>query len=110
MSAAKQYSPTDYVLTGLGFLFLAMPVFWFAILLKQLAVNINLQTGHAFFYTIGDRSIETTGGLGAQIGDIAGHRKVRFGRQRNAQWFIVIARAIRLRGFMRCQRHDTGRA
>lgn len=73
VSAAKQYSPTDYVLTGLGFLFLAMPVFWFAILLKQLAVNINLQTGHTIFYTIGDRSIQTTGGMAAQIGDIAGH-------------------------------------
>jgi peptide/nickel transport system permease protein len=73
VSAAKQYSPTDYILTGLGFLFLAMPVFWFAILLKQLAVNINLQTGHTIFYTIGERSIETPGGLAAQIGDIAGH-------------------------------------
>jgi peptide/nickel transport system permease protein len=73
VSAAKQYSPTDYVLTGLGFLFLAMPVFWFAILLKQLAVNVNLQTGHTFFYTIGERSIETPGGWAAQLGDIAGH-------------------------------------
>jgi peptide/nickel transport system permease protein len=73
VSAAKQYSVLDYTLTGLGFLFLAMPVFWFAILLKQLAVNINLQTGHVIFSTIGDRSIMSSGGLAQQAGDVLGH-------------------------------------
>ena len=35
LSAVKQYSKADYTATFLGFLFLAMPAFWLAILLKQ---------------------------------------------------------------------------
>jgi peptide/nickel transport system permease protein len=73
VSAAKQYSAIDYVFTTLGFLFLAMPVFWFAILLKQLAININLNAGRAIFYTIGDKSIDLQGGFWTQAVDIAGH-------------------------------------
>lgn len=41
ISATRQYSKTDYTITLIGFLFLALPVFWFAILLKQLVVNLN---------------------------------------------------------------------
>src|SRR6478672_10627636 len=33
LSAVRQYSTTDYTATALGFLFLSMPTFWFAILL-----------------------------------------------------------------------------
>jgi peptide/nickel transport system permease protein len=73
VSAAKQYSAIDYVFTTLGFLFLAMPVFWFAILLKQLAININLNAGRDVFYTIGDKSIDLQGGFWTQVVDIGGH-------------------------------------
>src|SRR5205807_8502230 len=41
ISAVKQYSFTDYTFTLGGFLFLSLPVFWFAIPLKQGAISIN---------------------------------------------------------------------
>ncbi len=41
MSAYRQYSKLDYVLTFFGFLFLAMPTFWIASLLKQWAITFN---------------------------------------------------------------------
>lgn len=59
-SAVKQYSITDYVTTFIGFLFLSMPVFWFAILLKQGGIwyNRNVAGSCGFrFGTIGDKSV-----------------------------------------------------
>ncbi|MCN9240351.1 ABC transporter permease [Streptomyces sp. RY43-2] len=55
-SALRQYSVADYVITFLGFLFLAMPVFWFAVLLKQAGIRFNQQTGSQFLGTIGEKS------------------------------------------------------
>jgi peptide/nickel transport system permease protein len=52
VSAVKQYSLTDYTTTLLGFVFLSMPTFWFAILLKEAGVWINEKTGTKFFATI----------------------------------------------------------
>jgi peptide/nickel transport system permease protein len=74
ISAVKQYSATDYTTTFLGFIFLSMPTFWFAILLKQLGIKINQWTGSHFFGTIGERSIPITDNsfLGS-LKDIAGH-------------------------------------
>ena len=41
-SAIRQYSAFDYSTTFLSFLFFAMPVFWFAVLLKQYgAISFN---------------------------------------------------------------------
>jgi peptide/nickel transport system permease protein len=74
VSAVKQYSIIDYSFTFLGFLFLAMPSFWFAILLKNAGIAYNQATGDQTFFTIGDRSPflenDTTWG---HIQDIAGH-------------------------------------
>src|SRR5829696_6512911 len=42
LSAVKQYTPTDYTFTFLGFLFQSMPVFWLAALLKEYgAIRMN---------------------------------------------------------------------
>ena len=41
VSAVKQYSKIDYTVTFLGFLFLAMPSFWLAILLKQAGIDVQ---------------------------------------------------------------------
>jgi peptide/nickel transport system permease protein len=42
LSAIRQYSPFDYATTFISFLFFAMPVFWFAVLLKQYgAIELN---------------------------------------------------------------------
>jgi peptide/nickel transport system permease protein len=54
-SAVKQYSVGDYTATFLGFLFLSMPVFWLAALLKEiLAIKINNLLGGQYVYTIGE--------------------------------------------------------
>jgi peptide/nickel transport system permease protein len=54
-SAVRQYSAGDYAATFLGFLFLSMPVFWLAALLKEiLAIKINNLLGGQYVYTIGE--------------------------------------------------------
>lgn len=70
VTAVRQYSGLDYTATFLGFLFLSMPAFWFAILLKQAGIAINNATGTQVFYTIGDRSVYTQGSV---VADVLGH-------------------------------------
>ncbi|THV27629.1 ABC transporter permease [Glycomyces paridis] len=53
VSAVKQYSKTDYTLTFLGFLFLAMPIFWLGSLFKEGAVQLNKLLGTNLFQTYG---------------------------------------------------------
>ncbi|WP_033293802.1 ABC transporter permease [Amycolatopsis jejuensis] len=73
ISAAKQYSKFDYTATFFGFLFLSMPSFWFAIVLKQIGISVNDTVGNQVFYTIGSSSVITSGGFWAQFGDVLGH-------------------------------------
>jgi len=73
MSAIKQYSFRDYTFTFFGFLFLAMPAFWIAQLLKDTAVNFNIATNTHFFSVLGDRSIPQPEGFGPQLVDYLGH-------------------------------------
>jgi peptide/nickel transport system permease protein len=74
ISAVKQYSVTDYSTTFLGFIFLSMPTFWFAILLKQGGIWFNKHTGSQTFSTIGERSIPITDhSFWGSAKDIAGH-------------------------------------
>jgi peptide/nickel transport system permease protein len=73
ISAVKQYSGTDYTFTFLGFLFLAMPTFWFAILLKEAGISFNNVIGHQVLFTIGDSSVYVEGGTWASISNTLGH-------------------------------------
>ncbi|WP_199432483.1 ABC transporter permease [Qaidamihabitans albus] len=73
VSAVKQYSGLDYTFTFTGFLFLAMPSFWFAILLKEAGISFNNAVGETVLYTIGDSSVYVTGGLWAEVADTLGH-------------------------------------
>lgn len=77
VSAIKQYTITDYSFTFVGFLFLAMPTFWFAILLKSLGIWINNLDGDPqtqIFYTIGDKSVFLTDHSAWSVfKDIGGH-------------------------------------
>ncbi len=73
VSAVKQYSGTDYTFTFFGFLFLAMPSFWFAILLKEAGISFNEAVGNQVLFTIGDSSVYLEGGRWASIIDIVGH-------------------------------------
>jgi peptide/nickel transport system permease protein len=74
VSAIKQYSVTDYSFTFLGFLFLAMPTFWFAILLKSAGISFNQNTNTQTFFTIGEKSVFLTDDSAwGHFKDIAGH-------------------------------------
>lgn len=74
VSAVKQYTATDYTATFFGFLFLAMPTFWFAVLLKQAGISYNNATDSQTFYTIGASSVFfTEPGTWEYILDILGH-------------------------------------
>jgi peptide/nickel transport system permease protein len=73
-SAVKQYSITDYTTTFAGFLFLSMPVFWFAVLLKQAGIWYNQNVSQGTFYTIGEKSVFlTNNSQWSQIKDVGGH-------------------------------------
>jgi peptide/nickel transport system permease protein len=52
-SAVRQYSIFDYTFTALSFLGFAMPVFWLALLLQILFVDIYLKWHVRIFYTAG---------------------------------------------------------
>ena len=71
VSATRQYSKTDYAITLIGFLFLSLPVFWFAILLKQAVVNLNNSLNWYGISTYGSGTPGLTGG--AAFTDAIGH-------------------------------------
>jgi peptide/nickel transport system permease protein len=74
LSAVKQYTPTDYTFTFLGFLFLSMPVFWLAALLKEYgAIRLNNLFGEQVVFTVGAETPNLTGSLGHRLADYAGH-------------------------------------
>jgi peptide/nickel transport system permease protein len=74
LSAVKQYTPTDYTFTFLGFLFLSMPVFWLAALLKEYgAIRLNKLFGKQVIYTVGAETPNLAGSLGHRLADYAGH-------------------------------------
>jgi peptide/nickel transport system permease protein len=56
VSAVKQYSKTDHTLTFIGFVGLAMPIFWLAALIKETGVWINGQIGTRIFFVRGATS------------------------------------------------------
>jgi len=74
-SAVRQYSVGDYTATFLGFLFLSMPVFWLAALLKEiLAIKINNLLGGQYVYTIGECTPDLKGSCFLHhFGNWAGH-------------------------------------
>jgi peptide/nickel transport system permease protein len=74
ISAVRQYHISDYTFTFAGFLFLSMPVFWLAALLKEyLAIKFNQGFGHRVFYTVGAETPNLTGSPVHRLGDYAGH-------------------------------------
>ena len=74
LSAVKQYTPTDYVFTFIGFLFLSMPIFWLAALLKEYgAIRLNKVFGEQVVYTVGAETPNLTGSFGHRLADYGGH-------------------------------------
>ena len=62
-SAVRQYSAFDYGATTFSFLGLATPVFWLALMLQVLTVNIFLESGVRLFYVSGLNSADPGTGL-----------------------------------------------
>lgn len=74
LSAVRQYSVADYTATFTGFLFLSMPVFWLALLMKLfLAIEFNDLVGSTVVYTVGHETPNLRGGWWTQFKDAAGH-------------------------------------
>src|SRR5215210_158266 len=62
-SAIRQYSVFDYTATALSFLFLAVPVFWLALILQVVFTNMFLKWDIRFFYTAQLSSIDPGSGF-----------------------------------------------
>jgi peptide/nickel transport system permease protein len=62
-SALRQYSPFDYTATTLSFLGLATPVFWLALMLQVLVVQIFEKTGHRIFPIASLNSVDPGSGI-----------------------------------------------
>src|SRR6266496_933800 len=74
ISAVRQYHISDYTFTFAGFLFLSMPVFWLAALLKEfVAIKFHQTFGHRVFYTVGAQTPDLTGSLFQRLADYGGH-------------------------------------
>jgi peptide/nickel transport system permease protein len=57
LGAVRQYKPSDYVMTLVVYLLIALPTFWFAALLKEyVAGGINKVFGHQVVYTLGEET------------------------------------------------------
>ena len=55
-TALRQYSIYDNISTFLAFVFFAMPTFWLAALLKDLAIRFNDAIGRRIFFTVGEQT------------------------------------------------------
>jgi ABC-type dipeptide/oligopeptide/nickel transport system permease component len=62
-SALRQYSSFDYTATTLSFLGLATPVFWLALMLQVLVVQIYEKTGHRIFPIASLNSVDPGSGF-----------------------------------------------
>jgi peptide/nickel transport system permease protein len=57
IGAVRQYRPSDYTFTFIAYILIALPVFWFAALLKEfVAGGINDLFGSQVLYTIGEET------------------------------------------------------
>jgi peptide/nickel transport system permease protein len=76
LTAVRQYSKVDYAATAIGFLFLSLPTFVFAILLKSWAIQFNQAVrpnGPPLIATLFESSPNPPSGFLGKIGDTAGH-------------------------------------
>ncbi|GAA1592569.1 ABC transporter permease [Kribbella hippodromi] len=70
IGAVRQYGLIDNSLSVLVFVGMSLPLFWFAVMLKQWAISINRSSGRTILYTIGDGSQTGAHGL-ALLGFLA---------------------------------------
>jgi peptide/nickel transport system permease protein len=63
LSALRQYSAFDYTATTFSFLGLAMPLFWLALMVQVLVVQIQSWTGHKLFPIANLNDVSPGGGI-----------------------------------------------
>lgn len=73
IAAVRQYSALDYTITFIGFLFISLPIFWFAGLLKDLAVRVNQAANTTIFSTVGESTAGYNGGFWGNLSDSLSH-------------------------------------
>ena len=73
LGAVRQASKVDYALTLASFLFISMPSFWFAVLLKQGGIWVNERLGTTVFFTIGSSSPVVAPGFLSHLDDSFAH-------------------------------------
>lgn len=76
LTAVRQYSRLDYAATSVGFLFLSLPTFVFAILLKSWAIQFNQAVrpnGPPLIATLFESSPNPPTDFFGKIGDTVGH-------------------------------------
>ena len=76
LTAVRQYSRVDYAATAIGFLFLSLPTFVFAILLKSWAIEFNQAVrpnGPPLIATLFQQSPSPPSDFLGKIGDTASH-------------------------------------
>ena len=74
VSAVRRSGVTDHALTFVSIVFLSLPVFWFAVLLKDyLAVDLNTAVGRRLVFTMGQSTPNLVGGFWTHLGDALGH-------------------------------------
>ncbi|MCU1613103.1 MAG: putative peptide transport permease [Frankiales bacterium] len=57
LGAVRQYKASDYVMTFVVYILIALPTFWFAAILKQYVANgVNSLFGSQVLYTIGEQT------------------------------------------------------
>jgi peptide/nickel transport system permease protein len=57
LTAVRKNKPVDYVATIISYILIALPIFWFAVLLKTfVAIKINEWVGHTILYTASEES------------------------------------------------------
>jgi len=57
VTAVRKDKPVDYVATIISYVLIALPVFWFAVLLKTfVAIKVNEWVGHTVLYTASEES------------------------------------------------------
>jgi peptide/nickel transport system permease protein len=62
-SAVRQYSPFDYMATGMSFVGLAIPVFWLGLILQIIFTTIFVKWNVRIFYTASLSSVDAGHGL-----------------------------------------------
>jgi peptide/nickel transport system permease protein len=63
LSALRQYSVFDYTATTFSFLGLAMPLFWLALMLQVLVVQVQSWTGHKIFPIANLNDVDSGSGI-----------------------------------------------